>query len=36
MQVEGRSIEDKDLEQELDVRDEIKIFKLTDALLGEI
>ncbi len=33
LQVEGRSIEDKDLEQELDVRDEIKIFKLTDALL---
>ena len=33
MQVEGRSNEDKDLEQELDARDEIKIFKLTDALL---
>lgn len=33
LQVEGRTIEDKDLEQELDTRDEIKVFKLTDALL---
>ena len=33
LQVEGRTIEDHDLEQELDIRDEIKVFKLTDALL---
>ncbi len=33
LQVEGRAIAPQDLEQELDVQDEIKVFRLTDALL---
>ncbi len=33
LQVEGRKIDEKDIEAELSIRDEIKVFKLTDALL---
>ncbi len=33
LQVEGRIIDEKDIEEELSIRDEIKVFKLTDALL---
>ncbi len=33
LQIEGRKIDEKDIEAELSIRDEIKVFKLTDALL---
>lgn len=33
LQVEGRKINEKDIEDQVSVRDEIKVFKLTDALL---